>query len=305
MDLKQTEIGLLIALDALLEAEGVTPAAKKLGISQPAMSAQLARLRTMFKDPLLIQSGRRLIPTTRALALKQPLQRLLGDLDALVRECVPFDPLAPGATFRLIGTDYVHVVITPSLMTAIAGKAPGVRLALLPFAASGVWQSLESSQADAALITGMELPEARKRDGPEEDFIAVQRRGHPRGRGRLTLDAFCDASHILVSPEGGGFVGVVDRMLETLGRRRRIVYSLPSFLLAPPIVAASDLICVLPRRLAALHQDKVAGFELPFASPRFSLQLVWHPRRQNDPAHIWFRGEIMSVLKRLGARPDD
>ena len=292
MDLKQAEIGLLIALDILLDTESVTASAKRLGISQPAMSAQLARLRTLFNDPLLIASGRRLMPTTRALALREPLKRLLGDLGALVRESVHFAPERTETTFRLIGTDYVHAVVAPSLMAAIARKAPKARLALLPFEPRAVWGSLKDGIADAALVTGMTLPAARMRHGLSEDFLAIRRRVRSRSAPKLTLDAFCEASHILVSPEGGGFVGVIDGILKTIGRQRRVAYSLPSFLLAPPIVAQTEMICVLPRRLAALCPDNVESCELPFPSPA-------HPRRQNDPAHRWFRREIMAAVKAL------
>lgn len=295
MDLRQAEIGLLIALDALLEHESVTPAARQLGISQPAMSAQLARLRQLFNDPLLTPSGRRLIPTTRALALKAQLRQLLGDLDALVREGARFEPRSADRTFRLIGTDYVHAVLAPALVADMAENAPLARLALLPFDPPAVWRTLENDRADLALVTGMTMPDARARTALEEEFLAIQRNGHPRGRGALTLDDFCAAAHLLVSPEGGGFLGAADRALATLSRSRRVTCSVPSFLLAPSLVASSDLICLLPRRLAARHAATVESYELPFPTPRFTVQLVWHPRRQNDPAHKWLRRRVIEV----------
>ena len=296
MDLKQPEVGLLIALDALLETGGVTPAAQRLGISQPAMSAQLARLRKLFNDPLLTASGRRLVPTTRAVALKDPLRRLLSDLDAIVREHAHFEPAVTDNTFRLIGTDYVHAVVGSRLVSELAQQAPQARLALLPFNAPSVWSALEDDRADAALVTGMQLPQARVRDGLEEDFVAIRRKGRTRGRRKMTLEAFCAADHILVSPEGGGFAGFADEALAKLGRRRRVAYSLTSFLLAPSLVANSDLVCVLPRRLAAIFSHSVDLCELPFASPRFDVRLLWHPRRHNDPAHIWFRNLVVKVV---------
>ncbi len=299
MDLRQADIGLLIALDALLEHEAVTPAARQLGLSQPAMSAQLARLRRLFNDPLLAPSGRRLIPTTRALALKAPIRELLSDLDALVREGSNFDPVATERTFRLIATDYVHAVAAPRLVADIAVRSPAARLALLPFEPAAVWRTLESDAADAALITGMNLLEGRTRHALDEDFVAIQRPKHPRGRGPLSLDAFCAVEHLLVSPEGGGFVGAADAALERLGRTRRVACSIPSFLLAPSLVAGSDLLCLLPRRLAALHAARIESYELPFPSPRFAVRLIWHTRRQNDPAHRWFRQTLHKVFKAL------
>lgn len=296
MDLKQSEIGLLIALDALLEAESVTGAARTLGISQPAMSAQLSRLRALFNDPLLASSGRKLVPTVRALELKQPLRTHLGNLDLLVRESTQFDPATSDRTFRLIGTDYVHSVLSASLLQKVAVQAPRVRIALMAFDPTTLWSQLEQDDADLALVTGMNLSEAKRRAGLLEDFKVIQRKDHPRGTSPFTLDTFCAADHVLVSPEGGGFYGATDKLLADLGRRRRISCSLPSFLLAPTIVAGSDLIAMIPTRLAALHADSVEQFAPPFPSPQFEVDLMWHPRRQKDPAHVWFRSLVAKTV---------
>ncbi len=299
MDLRQADIGLLIALDALLEDESVTAAARRLGISQPAMSAQLARLRALFNDPLLTSSGRKLIPTARALEIKQPLRLLLTDLDLLVRESAQFDPESTDRTFRLIGTDYVHSVLSTALLQAVAREAPKARLALLAFDPPAVWPQLEQDTADLALVTGMNLPEARQRPGLVEVFTVIQRKGHPRGLAPFTLDSFCAEVHILVSPEGGGFFGATDKILVETGRARRIACSVPSFLLAPTLVANSDRIALIPLRLAALHSGLVDQIDPPFPSPEFSVDLLWHPRRQNDPAHVWFRSLVARTTSAL------
>ncbi|MEX0281888.1 MAG: LysR family transcriptional regulator [Arenibacterium sp.] len=296
MDLNQSEIGLLIALDALLESESVTGAAQTLGISQPAMSAQLARLRALFNDPLLAASGRKLVPTVRAMELKQPLRAQLAALDLLVRESAQFDPLTSDRTFRIIGTDYVHAVLSAQLLQVVAERAPRARIALLPFDPTLVWSQLEQDDADIALVTGMNLPEAKRRAGLLEDFKVIQRRDHPRGTSPFSLDGFCAAEHVLISPEGGGFFGATDKILAKMGRQRRISCSLPSFLLAPSVVAASDLIAMIPTRLAALHQDMVDLFDPPFASPDFNVDIMWHPRRQNDPAHVWARSLVAQIM---------
>ena len=297
MNLKQSDIGLLLALDALLDTCSVTQAAKALNLSQPAMSAQLARLRELLSDPLLVSSGRRLVPTTRAIALREPLRKLLGDLDALVAEGSPFDAATTTATFRLIGTDYVHSVVASGLAGRLAAEAPAARLALLPFDPSSIWRDLEDDAADVALVTGLTFPDARMRPGLEEDFLVVQRKSHPRGAGPLTLDALCTAEHILVSPVGGGFIGAIDRKLQEMGRSRRVACSIPGVLLAPAMVAGSDYRCVLPRRIVDQHCGMLDTIELPFPSPRFRVDLLWHPRRQNDFAHVWFRRHINEVMR--------
>ncbi|MDX8355033.1 LysR family transcriptional regulator [Cognatiyoonia sp. IB215182] len=297
MDIKQADIGLLVGLQALLETQSVTRAAKALNLSQPAMSAQLARLRAMFGDPLLVSSGRRLVPTSRAEALRDPLQKLLGDMDALIKEGRTFDAATSKATFRLIGTDYVHGVIAPHIATKLASAAPRARLALLPFDPSSVWSALEEDRADAALITGMQLADAKMRAGLEEDFLVIQRKGHARGTGPMTLEAFCTAEHVLVSPQGGGFSGAIDARLKKMGRVRRVACSVPGFFLVPSLIAASDYLCVLPRRIATQYASSLDWFDLPFPSPRFQIDLLWHPRRQQDPAHVWFRQQVSNAMR--------
>ncbi len=299
MDLKQGDIGLMIALDALLEESSVTAAARRLNISQPAMSAQLARLRTIFNDPLLAASGRKLVPTTRALDIQQPLRRLLAELDLLVRENSLFDPSTTDRTFRLVGTDYVHAVFSTRLIETLASEAPNARLALLPFDQQSVWEQLEQDKADLALVTGVAPSEARRRSGLQEAFTVIQRKRHPRGTAPFTLDSFCDCDHVLVSTEGGGFRGAADKILAQFGYTRRIACSLPSFLLAPALVARTDLIALVPVRLARLYDDLVDQFDTPFASPSFTVDFLWHPRQQNDPAHIWLRALAARVAATL------
>ncbi|MEM9009963.1 MAG: LysR family transcriptional regulator [Pseudomonadota bacterium] len=299
MDLKQSDIGLLLALDALLDTCSVTEAAARIGVSQPAMSAQLARLRTLFGDSLLVPSGRRMVPTPRALDLQPDLHALLRGMEGLVKAGRPFDPGATRETFALLATDYAHAVIGPGLLALLAEEAPGARLAFLPSAAAEVWPSLESTRADLALATGIRPPEARTRAGLAESFVTVVRKDHPEAAAMGSLDGLCAADHLLVSPQGGGFEGAIDKALAGLQRRRRVACSVASFLLAPALVASSNYACVLPRRIARLYEGALTASELPFPSPEFTVDLFWHPRRQDDPAHIWFRNQVLRVIRGL------
>jgi len=297
LDIHQRDLSLLLALDVLLEEESVSAAATRLGLSQPAMSSQLRRLRNLFQDPLLTPSGRRLVATTRALEIKDSLKEHLNGLDLLVRENRGFDPATSGNTFRIIATDYAHAVLAPIFGKWIAAQAPNARLAFLPFSPPDVWPSLTEDRADLALVTSMSLPEAKTLPGLEEGFCVILRKGHPLGAGPMSLEAFCSAEHVLASPEGGGFVGAADKILAERGYQRRVALSAPSFLLAPAIVARTDYICLLPRRLAVLYEHMVDSIELPFETPVFRMDLFWHPRRQHDPAHIWFRQEVKKLIE--------
>ncbi len=298
MDIEPNDLKLLVTLDVLLSEGSVTAAARRLGVSQPALSAQLARLRNMFGDPLLVMSGRRMVPTTRAEALRTPLQRMLRDLEGVIRTAAAFDPTTSTQTFRVGGTDYVHAVMLQGFVGRLNKRAPGLRIALMAVEPDSVWQDLESGRTDAAVVTNMtSLPHAKSRRLRQEEFVLVQRKGHPRGNKAPDLDEFCALDHILVSPEGGGFVGAVDHALEKVGKTRRVAVSVPSFLLVAGLVSETDLVCVLPERLAQSETDRLDILPLRFAPEGFGLQLIWHPRRQHDSAHVWLRDELVRYLQ--------
>lgn len=294
MDIRSADLGLLLALDALLAELNVTRAAARLNISQPAMSAQLARLRDLFDDPLLVASGRKMVPTTRALDIQEPLHRALEDLTQLVRDRQSFEPSTSSRTFRIVALDYLHMVLTFPLIAAVQKVAPNIQFALLPFDPMTTWEMLENRKADLLLAWRQVTPqEAKARRIYDERLCAVQRFSHPRGTKKLSIAAYCNLAHVVVSHEGGLLRGPVDEELKKLGRKRHVVASVPTLLAVPPLVANSDLIASIPYRLAAQMKDKVEGFDLPFRGLRFEIMASWHPRLQNDPAHRWLREQIV------------
>jgi DNA-binding transcriptional LysR family regulator len=304
MDLRQADLGLLIALDALIAERSVTRAADRLGLSQPAMSAQLARLRDLFEDPLLVSFGKRMVPTLRATEIQEPLHRLLDELTALVRERQTFDPSKSDRTFRVMATDYMHRIVSLPTMKVLAEAAPKVRLAMVLHDARRAWQALEEDEIELLIASDRLTPKhAKARVLMEEGFVFVQRKGHPRGRKALDVGRFCMLDHILVSPEGGGFSGATDETLAGFGRKRRVVASLPSFLLAAPLVAGTDLVAVLPERLARLMDDAFDIFPLPFKSIRFNVVMSWHARRERDPGHQWLREKIAARFSTDRGKP--
>jgi DNA-binding transcriptional LysR family regulator len=231
-----------------------------------------------------------MVPTARAADVEAPLRRLLKDLGALVRERRRFDPATSDRVFRVMATDYVHRLFTLPVLSAAASLAPAIRLAMLPQEVGREWPAMEDDRVDVVVASERLTPsEARTRVLGEEGFVLVQRKGHPRGSAPPDLDAFCALNHVLVSPDGGGFVGATDTTLAKLGRSRHVVASLPSFLLAAPLVASSDLVAVLPERLAITMRGELDLFPLPFASARFRIVLSWHARAQADEGHRWLR----------------
>jgi DNA-binding transcriptional LysR family regulator len=293
MDIRQADLGLLLALDTLLSERNVTRASERLNISQPAMSAQLARLRDLFDDPLLVQSGRTMVPTARAISLQEPLHQSLLELSQLVKERQPFDPGTTSRAFRIVGTDYLHMLVTLPLIRAVSVIAPNVQIVLLPFDKSAAWKQLENLEADLLVIWKQLTPEEAKVAPLFADQLClIQRKKHPRGRKNPSVDEICQFPHAIIAPEAGALWGVVDDELKKLGKKRHIVASMPTFLTVPLLVEHSDLIAAIPRRLANINSDKLDSFDLPLPHMDFEMLLSWHPRVQADPGHQWLRKQI-------------
>lgn len=299
MDMRGIDLNLLASLDVLIEEANVTRAAARLGISQPALSAQLARLRDAFGDPLLVPSetGRGMLPTTRALALRDPLHAALKDLETVIRRPARFDPMRDTRRFAIAASDNATIVLGLTLierLRAVAG--PGIRVSFQNALGEAVGTQLERGDID--LMIGSERmvqPAMKARKLIDESYVMVQRKGHPRGAGPLDLVAYCALDHVLVSTSGGSFHGFIDEQLEPLGYRRNVALSVHQFILAPMVVEHTDFVSTLPERLARRFADRVDLFDLPFKAQGFSLYAAWHPRSHADPAHQWLRRQLVEV----------
>lgn len=291
------DLNLLATLDALLAERNVTRAARRLGLSQPALSARLARLRAIFGDPLLLPAQRGMIPTQRALELAEPLHAALETLRGVAAAGVRFDPLAAHLTVGIAASDYVqHAVLTP-LALALRLEAPGVRLAFRSLDVPNLVAQMERGEVDAAMTTADAAPPGlRARKLFDEHYVAIARRDHPRIGETLDLDTFCALDHVIVSPRGGGFVGPTDAALAAHGRSRRVALSVPGFLIVPEIVAASDLMALVPSRIARDHAGRFRIFAPPVPVPGFAMALLWHDRTADHPAHRWLRTRLLAQV---------
>lgn len=297
MNLHRIDLNLLVSLDMLLAEKNVTHAARRLSISQPALSAQLRQLRDLFGDPLLVPAARGMTPTLRAVELQGPLRELLGTVNRLVTGQHEFDPASATDTFHIATTDSIQVAVCVPLIVATRLSAPNTRLALLTADRPRLGEQLASGEVDLVLGTPQSLPDVVKsRALYEESFLCLLRRNHPSARRPLDLDTFCQLEHVLVSPSGGGFSGAVDEALVQLGRERRVVASLTSFLVAPALIAQSDLICTIPARLARAMGDAVTVVSPPCELGSFSVHMGWHTRTDNDPAQKWLRQQVLDSL---------
>lgn len=297
MDLHRIDLNLLVSLDVLLAENNVTHAARRLAISQPALSAQLRQLRTLFGDPLFVPAARGMTPTLRALEIQAPLRELLTAANRLVAGQQTFDPAVSDATFRIAASDSIHAAVSVPMIATLRASAPGIRIALFPADRPRLEERLASGELDLVLDTRQSLPGSVKtRLLYEETFVCLLRRDHPSGRHPLDLDSFCRLDHVLVSPSGGGFSGAVDEALARLGRERRVVASLTSFLVAPALVARSDLVCTVPARLAGAAGAEVAVLPPPCEIGSFPVHMGWHARTDSDPARKWLRQQVLDSL---------
>jgi DNA-binding transcriptional LysR family regulator len=296
--LRGVDLNLLLAFEALLAERHVTRAAKRLGVTQPAASHALSRLRGLFGDPLLVRGARgEMIPTRRAEALSTPVHRMLVDLVGLMRTD-DFDPRAARRTFRICANDYTELVLLPRLAKRLGDLSPGVDLWVHPFID---WP--DERLASGALDVVIGPPRGRKAPAGnfervvfDEGFTCVVRKGHPLAGANMTLRRFCAAQHLMVSPRGTPG-SLVDTALEKLGQQRRIAMAVPHFLVVPHIIEGSDLVATLPTRIAARFAQSLnlVSLRLPLAVAPFEIAVSWHERHVSDPAHRWFREELLAV----------
>ena len=296
MDTKNLDLGLLVTLEALLAEENVTRAARRLNLSQPALSARLARLRDALGDPLLIPAQRGMVLTQRAVELRQPLHKALEGVRRVVAEGMPFDPSTMQATLVIAGTDYQQYALLTRFSVALRTEAPMVRIAWRALDVLALATQLERGEVDLALATPDHAPAAmRQRQLYCEDYVVIARQGHPAVQGYVSLDVFCALEHVVVSPQGGGFSGPTDAALEVVGRHRTVALSTSGFLIVPEVVSRSDMIALVPRRLADGWSDRLQVLAPPLTIPGFTVVSVWHDRTTNHPAQRWLRERLATL----------
>jgi len=299
--LRSADLALLGSLDVLLEEANVTRAAERLHLSQPALSAQLARLRELTNDPLLIPAkhGRGMTPTARALAIREPLRAALHELQSALTRGVDFDPSQDKRTFHILASDNGVVMVGLDLVRRVATQAPHVRLAFhaVPADISGTW--LSNGKADLLIAADFLTPAGMRRQQLlSERYVMAQRKGHPRGVTPPDLDTYCTLGHVIVSGDGGNFHGFMDDVIARTGRTRQVAVSVQQYHLAPLMLEATDYVCALPERFLQRFSDRLDLLPLPVEVGGFELTAAWHPRHDADAAHTWLRGELFAAASR-------
>ncbi|WP_424892493.1 LysR family transcriptional regulator [Streptomyces sp. XH2] len=291
--LAKVDLNLLVALDALLDEESVTAAADRLGLSGPAMSRALGRIRRVLGDPVLVRAGRHMVPTPRALAMRAEVRRVLADARALFTAPAPCDPASLERVFTLSAHDSQVLAFGAPLLGRAAREAPGVTLRFLTEGATGV-PSLRDGTLDLEIgVIDRSEPEIRVETLLTDRMVGVARPGHPLLDGAVTPRRYAAARHLLDSRRGR-LSGPVDEALAAHGLRRRVVGTAPTFAAALFVIAGSDAVGLVPERAArpAAAALGLVTFEVPLDLPPLRFSMAWHPRHEEDSGHRWLRGVV-------------
>jgi len=303
--LSAVDLNLLPLLDALLTERHVTRAARRVGLSQPAASRGLARLRTLLDDPLLVRKGRSLALSARAEALREPLRAALGLVTEALASERAFDPRSDRRTLRIASDDYTGFVVLTRLVPALAAAAPGIDLSVLPAGNDG---GRQLQQGDVDLWFSPISLDGRPAAGlhaealAEDRFVCMVADTHPFARRPPNLARFVEAKHALIAPHGTRF-GVVDRALSARGQSRRIALALPHFLTMPFVITSTELVLTVAERVARPFAEllPVTFFEPPLELPGFTTGFYWHERDAKDQALAWVRAQILALRPGLAA----
>lgn len=305
-----TDLNLLRVFDALMHDGNLTRAGFRLGLSQPAMSHALSRLRKLTGDQLFVRVPSGMKPTDHAMRIAPSVREGLRLLGAAIEGGAPFDPASGERVFQILLSDIGELAYLPRLLQRLGEIARGVSIRVLNRPREAYPEAFLSGEADLAMgflpALGAGFYQQRLfTDG----YVCLVREDHPRIRKRLLLAQFVAESHVLIEPGGSGYVTsahqtstttLIEQYLAKHGLRRRIALRVPHFVAVPDIVQASDLVATVPSSLIE-HSQPRAGVKmlpLPFEVPRFEVKQFWHERSHQDPGNRWLRGVILELFRR-------
>ena len=309
--LHRIDLNLLVYLDVLLRECNVTQAANQLGLSQPAMSNGLRRLRDLFNDPLLVRTSDGMTPTARALELEPLVRDILSGVERAIQPTAEFDPTDAKQVIRVMASDYAESTLFPAVMQTLRERAPGLTLDVMtPSDVS--FLDVERGKIDLVINRFDQMPQSFHQITLWTDtFTCLMNRDNPILE-RFDLDSYLAASHIWVSKTGMGVgvgvdpddvqrLGWVDHALDALGKKRNIRVFTRHYQAAMTLAEQNDLIVTLPTRATWLKRDnpRVVVRDCPFEVPPLELKMAWSPLLQHNPAHRWIRQLITQIARDL------
>ena len=299
MDIRAVDLNLLKAFDALMSERAVTRAAGRIGLSQPAMSHALSRLRGLFGDDLFVRTPAGMEPTAHAREIAPLISAAIEQIEAALNLGAGFDPATSTATFTAGMAEYAEVALVGALARAFAEQAPHATLRLLPFSGPGAGEQLERGAIDVAVAHLRALPaNIESQTLLRDPFVVIVRKGHPLAAAAApSVEAYAAQQHVLVSPRGNPS-GAIDQILVDLGLRRRVALLVATYLALPAALAASDLVATVPsrtaRQIAAAGEIEILPLPIDFS---LTVSMAWHRRAASEPAQLWFRSLLMNAAQ--------
>lgn len=306
MNIRSVDLNLLVALDALLTELHVTRAAEKVGLSQPAMSNALSRLRHVFKDELLVRTPQGMQATPRARELVEPVRQVLRSIERVLEGDTRFDPASSDRRFAIRLSDLLGRLLLPALVADLAESAPAIRFDVVHLSPHRTTDALERDEIDIAVSMGLEHAASIQSEPLMRDrMVCVMRREHPAALVELTPDAFLAAKHLKVSMSPTD-LRFADDVLSRLGKTRNVVLNLPHWMLVPYVLERSNLISVMPRLFAlAITGGVLTMRDLPLPSDPFDWTIYWHRRNEGNDAIRWLKQRLRVVAPGSSAHSAD
>ncbi|WP_296268461.1 LysR family transcriptional regulator [Pseudomonas sp. UBA6562] len=302
MSLSKVDLNLFIVFDAIYTEANLTRAGQIVGITQPAVSNALSRLRETFNDPLFVRTAQGMVPTPMAQNIIGPVRNALTLLRVSVQESRLFNPLEASKTFRISMTDLIEAVILPPLFQRLRRLAPGVTIDSFPSKRRETTKELAAGRLDFAVDAPLNTdPQVRHVKLLQDRFVCALRQGHPLADTRLTLESYLSMAHIHISSRRNG-LGYVDLALGRMGVQRKVVLRSQHYLMACQVLQQSDLVMTVPERFARRHQLRY--LPLPIDVAPLETHLYWHESTDQDPANRWMREQIIELCQRVAAQDE-
>jgi DNA-binding transcriptional LysR family regulator len=301
MNLAGIDMNLLVALDALLTERSVTRAAARVGLSQPAMSNTLGRLRTLIGDPLLVRAPRGMMPTARAKQMADRVRFALQEIQGALEDVQVFDAKSSNRAFTVATTDYANLALLPSLLNRLKTIAPNLSVRVHPLHRNNARVALQTGELDLGIAWRLNEPPFDSQGFYtkalfKEHLVCIVRKDHPTVRNRLKLSQFLKLEHVVVGP-ADDYILIVDQALAQRGLRRRVAVTIPGAMGSPFIIAQTDMIATVPGRVAQRFAKVVplCILPLPMRLSPLTMRLLWHERNHADPGHQWLRSVLSGL----------